>query len=58
MYWGYYTIGGIAWFILCLLVAFGARNRGRSFLGYFLLSFFLSPIIGFIVLIILGQKRA
>ncbi len=57
MYWGYYTIGGIAWLLLSLLVAFGAKNRGRSFLGYFLLSFFLSPIIGFIILLVLGYKR-
>jgi hypothetical protein len=32
-----------------------ASNVGRSFLNYFLLSFFLSPLIGFIVLAIKGK---
>lgn len=42
------------WFILCFVVATGAKNRGRSYGSFFWLSFFLSPLIGFFILIALG----
>jgi hypothetical protein len=48
-------LGIIVWIILCFVVANGAQKRGRSFGGYFALSLFLSPLIGMIVLFLLGE---
>lgn len=43
-------------FLFWLLAAVGvgaiARGKARSFFGFFLLSFFLSPIVGLIVVLI------
>lgn len=36
----------IVWFALCFIPALIANNKGRSGIGFFLLSFFLSPLIG------------
>ena len=43
----------LIWPVLCFVVAFVAGERGRSGVGFFLLSFFLSPLIGLLVLIAL-----
>jgi hypothetical protein len=48
---------GIIYFIFCIIVACGASNRGRSGIGFFLISLILTPLIGFIILIILGEKK-
>jgi hypothetical protein len=48
----------IGWIVLCLLVAWLARSRGRSALGYFILSLFLSPLIGLIVVLVAGSGPA
>jgi len=40
------------WIILSLLCGMFASNKGRSFFGYFLLSIVLSPLIGFIAVLI------
>lgn len=45
----------VAWVILAGVVGAIASQRGHGFLGYFLLSAFLSPVIGLVVL--LTQKR-
>ncbi len=44
------------WIIFPILVGSYANTRGRSFFGYFLLSLFLSPLIGLLVLLILGPN--
>lgn len=44
----------ILWFVLCIAVAYGAVNRGRSGFIWFLLSVFFSPIIAGGFLLILG----
>ena len=44
------------WFILSIVAGFVAKSIGRSFWKYFFLSLFLSPIVGFIVLLIKGRK--
>ena len=41
----------IGWLILCGLVAFIAGQRGRSPLAWFVVSFFLSPLVGYAVLV-------
>ena len=50
-------IGGIIYFILCIIVGSSASNRGRSGFGYFLLSLIISPLIGFIIVIALGENK-
>lgn len=44
------------WFLLSLVCGLVARRLGRSFWKYFFLSLLLSPILGFIVLLIKGRK--
>jgi hypothetical protein len=47
---------GILWLILCILVGVYASSKGRSGFGYFILSAFLSPLLGIIIVLILGPK--
>jgi hypothetical protein len=42
----------LLWIALCVVIAVVASGRGRSGLGFFFLSFFLSPLVGFIVLMV------
>ena len=42
----------ITWIILSILCGMLASSKGKSFFGYFLLSTFLSPLIGFIAALI------
>lgn len=44
------------WILFCVLVAVFARYRGRSALGFFFLSFVLSPIVGFIIAVVLRPR--
>ncbi|WP_035797357.1 SHOCT domain-containing protein [Butyrivibrio sp. MB2005] len=44
-----------SWIILCIVVGAVASSVGRSFSTYLLISIFLSPIIGFIILAIKGK---
>ena len=46
----------LLWVLFAALVSFMASSFNRSGFGYFLLSFFLSPLIGLIVLLIAGKK--
>jgi hypothetical protein len=46
------------WLGLCALAGHIASNKGRSYLGFFLLSFFLSPLIGIIAALIAGPNKA
>ena len=41
-------IFGVFWFLLCFAVGNYADKRGKSYGLHFLLSLFLSPLIGFI----------
>tara|TARA_Y100001980_G_C14424034_1_gene214252 strand:+ start:73 stop:375 length:303 start_codon:yes stop_codon:yes gene_type:complete len=45
------------WIILSVLCGIFASNRGRSFFGYFLLSLLLSPLIGFIAVLIATDNQ-
>jgi RNA polymerase subunit RPABC4/transcription elongation factor Spt4 len=47
----------IFWFGLCVAVAILASKRGRSGFGWFLFSFFLSPLLGLIFVLILDKKN-
>ena len=44
------------WLLLSIVCGFVAKRIGRSFWKYFFLSLLLSPVIGFIVLLIKGKK--
>ena len=48
-------IASMSWLVLTIVLACMARNMGRSFVDYFFISLFLSPIIGFIILAIKGK---
>lgn len=43
----------IVWVLLCWGVAALASSRGRSGFGFFLLSFFFSPLLGLIVVLVI-----
>lgn len=47
----------LIWLFLCFVVAYVASQKGRSGFGMFLLSLFLSPLIGFIVVIALPVRQ-
>ncbi len=42
--------------VLSLLVGFAAWNFGRSPIAWFLLSIVATPLIGFIVLVVVGRR--
>lgn len=44
----------IFWLVLAILVGVFAGSKGRSGFGYFLLAILLSPLIGFIIVLILS----
>ena len=45
------------WLVFSVLVGVWASNRGRSGLGYGLLSLLISPLITFLVLLVIGPSR-
>jgi len=45
------------WIIVCVLVGMLANSKNRSFFAYFLISLILSPIIGLLIVLIVGQKE-
>jgi len=47
----------LTWILLCFVVASAAKKRGRSFGGYLFLSIFLSPLIGLIIVLVLGETE-
>ena len=42
-------LGFVFWIFFCALVGAYAGTKGRSGFGFFLLSLFLSPLIGYII---------
>lgn len=42
-------IAFVFWFVLSLLVGFFAISKGRSGVGFMVLSMLLSPLVGFII---------
>lgn len=52
----------VLWFGLCIAVGLLASNRGRSGIGWFLISSVLTPILGFVFVLVLerkdGEKKA
>jgi len=47
----------IIWLFLCVLVGIFANSKGRSGFGFFLLSVLLSPLLGFIIALIVKEGK-
>lgn len=47
----------VLWFLLAVAVAFLADSRGRSGIGFFLLSAVFSPVLGLIVVLVLSDLK-
>ena len=43
--------------VFAVLVGFYASNKGRSGPGFFFLSLLLSPVVGFIIAVVIAPKR-
>jgi len=51
------VIGGITWLILAVVLGNIAGKKGRSFGAFFAAGLFLSPLIGFIILLAMGDNK-
>ena len=51
------AFGFLVWAILSVCVGCAADKRGRSFGGWLVFSLLLSPLIGAIAVLLLGEKR-
>ena len=47
----------ILWLILAFVVAAGAKNKGRSYGGFLAISIIFSPLIGGLILLMLGENK-
>ena len=47
----------IIWIVLAFVLASAAKGKGRSYGAYLALGLFLSPVIGFIVLMAVGDNK-
>jgi len=47
----------IIWVVLAFFVGYLANKKGRSFFGYFILALILSPLVGFIILLVVGEDE-
>ncbi len=41
----------------CVAIGYWSQARGRSFWFGFLWSFFLSPLVGFLIVLVVGKKN-
>jgi hypothetical protein len=48
----------ILWVILAFVLASAAKGKGRSYGGFLALGLIFSPVIGFIILIAMGENKA
>ena len=46
----------VLWVAFSILAAIVAANKGRSTIGFFLLSFFLSPLVGLIAAFVVSEN--
>ena len=47
----------VIYVLLCFVVALRARHRSIGFVGAFILSFFVTPVVVFIALILLAPRE-
>lgn len=50
-------LGILIWIGLSFLVANAARNRNRSYAGALILSLLTSPLIAWLIVVLMGHKR-
>ena len=55
---GFLLFLGVLYACLCFGVGLVAALRGRSFIGYFLFSLILTPVVGLLMALILGRSQA
>ncbi|MEP3351506.1 MAG: zinc ribbon domain-containing protein [Marinomonas sp.] len=48
---------GLLWLFFCVIIGVVASKKGRSGIGYFLLSTILSPLVGIIVILVVGDNN-
>jgi len=48
----------VVWFVLAILVGVYASSKGRSGIGFFFLAVLLSPLIGFVIALVVQSIRA
>jgi hypothetical protein len=48
---------GLPWLFFCVIVGVVASKKGRSGIGYFLLSIILSPLVGIIIVLVVGDNN-
>lgn len=48
----------LIYLVFCALVGKFAKNRGRSFWLFFILSIFLDPVVGFIIAALAGESNS
>ena len=53
-----FLIFAVGYVLLCVLVGHLASKRGRSSLGWFLFAFFFSPLLGALLVALLGETDA
>lgn len=51
------TIIFIIWLIQTLVLATVAQNKGRSYGAFFAMGLFFSPLMGFIILLAMGENK-
>jgi hypothetical protein len=47
----------IIWLVLAFVLASSAKNKGRFYGGFLVIDILLSPLIGFIILIAMGENK-
>ena len=51
------TIATLTWIVLSVAIGYFAQERGRSAIGWGLAAAFFSPVLCFILLLLLNNKR-
>jgi len=52
----FFIIFGV-WLFLCFIIAKAAEERGKAFVEYFALSFFLSPLVGLVAVALIKENK-
>lgn len=47
----------VLWLVFCWVAGSMAEKRGRSFYGFFIVSLFLSPLMGILIALLLGETE-
>ena len=53
-----YIIIFVLWLVFCWAAGSIAEKRGRSFYGFFIVSLFISPLMGILIALLLERLRS